>query len=224
VFYLGSPFFDDHGSWRPGFSQSNANALEFQLPSKLESDMLRLLIVLAVLLTTRTADAQSSPPMTLGTVSVVATSSPRFRVFPGVSVSPRPSAVRVYADNRFAGSDLETLFGDAIMSALVGQGYQRAAEGEGSYEVGFVVAMSGALSKEQLIEELGFSPGLSGSGGNQVEHGTLAVMLFKPGTDKIMWRGAIQAFVDFDADSQRRAQRIKLAARRLLRVIKQPPN
>lgn len=167
--------------------------------------------------------APAQQPFRLGPVSVVATSEPGFRVFPGVSVSLRPDSSKVIQDPRFADEHLEAQFREAIMNGLVERGYRLAPPGESSYEVGFVLALSAEMSNTALLDELGFSPGLADARSDRFERGTLAVLLFEPDGGPVMWKGAIQAFADLEADPEVRRQRIQLATQRLLRALPTPP-
>lgn len=169
------------------------------------------------------AMSQDQLPVRLGPVSVVATAAPGFRIFPGVSVSPREGGGHVYADEGLTETPLEPLFREAIFSSLVARGYRLAPPGESTYEVAFVLAMADAMSDDQLVAELGFSPGLPSADDDRFARGTLAVMLMQPDSNQVVWRGAIQAFADLEADPERRAQRIALATQRLLRALPEPP-
>jgi hypothetical protein len=190
---------------------------------KINPIMLRLTALLLALMATTSAAAQSHQPVRLGPVSVVATSSPTFRLFPGVSVAWRDSAVHVYQDETVIPEPMAPIFREAIETAIQGRGYRLREAGEGSYEIGFVLDLASDMSGADIFAQLGFNPGLAEASSERFERGTLAIMLMRPDGNEIVWRGAIQAFADMEAGPESRRERIRLAAERLLRSLPEAP-
>ena len=184
---------------------------------KFSSTLLFLLLCLSAQVT------WADQPVSLGLISIVSTADPRFRVPVGATVSWKESAVKVYLDDRIDSAPMISLYRSEITSALSDKGFKQVTGPDSDFELGFLLALPTSLGDEQILQQFGFNPGLQAGGGNRLEKGTLVIILIDPRSGRSLWRGALQAAVDFDANDTARKQRAKLAVDQLIELLPDVP-
>jgi hypothetical protein len=129
-----------------------------------------------------------------------------------------PAAEKYYEDARFKNSPIQSYFKEAIQQNLNNRGYRLVSSAADSdFLVGYVIALESSLKDEEINEQYHLNPGLPGQAvnSNQYEKGTLIIDLIDPGSQRSMWRGAMQGFAKFDTKEEVRKKRINLFVDRL---------
>jgi hypothetical protein len=132
------------------------------------------------------------------------------------SVYLQPGAVYSLADRVAAIEDdavvgeaeLHRLLVDAIHSYLGSQGFNQQVSSEKvDFRVGYVFATEAKLKDGTLAELFGVDPGLQSHAG--LEKGTLLIYILDGGTEQLVWRVAMQGFINEDRPVKKRAERVR---------------
>ncbi len=139
--------------------------------------------------------------------------------FTGTSYSWFDKATQYYSNPKLGDPALQGILQDAISNAMSLKGYKfNKNSWESDMFVGYVVALESSLSSEEIAEIYGVNPGLPELSNdlNKFEKGTLIVHAFDSKLGTLLWRGAIQAEVQFDSEPNVRRKRAQAAVNSLL--------
>ena len=140
--------------------------------------------------------------------------------FEGNSYSWHKNATQYYSNPKIGDPTLQGMLQDAISNALIAKGYTF---NKNSWEtdmfVGYVAALESSLSSEEIAEIYGVNPGLPELSNdlNKYEKGTLIIHVFDTKLGQLLWRGALQAEVQFDSEPNVRWERVQNAVNTLLK-------
>ena len=140
--------------------------------------------------------------------------------FEGNSYSWHKNATQYYSNPKIGDPTLQGMLQDAISNALIAKGYTF---NKNSWEtdmfVGYVAALESSLSSEEIAEIYGVNPGLPELSNdlNKYEKGTLIIHVFDTKLGQLLWRGALQAEVQFDSEPNLRWERVQNAVNTLLK-------
>ncbi|MFG0275372.1 MAG: DUF4136 domain-containing protein [Phycisphaerales bacterium] len=124
-------------------------------------------------------------------------------------------------DQRIDASVVEDTLRQAILDALVMRGYTVAPPSRAQRLVGYVAIVDYGVEDAELFARLGVSPGVGA--GEDVERGTIALFVLRPGARAPLWRAAGQGVLDPNAAPARRAERIASAVETLLADLPPAP-
>jgi len=127
-----------------------------------------------------------------------------------------PGAVYTLADTLTAIEDdavvseaeLHRLLIGAIHGYLRSQGFnQQILSEQVDFRVGYVFATEGKLRSGELAELFGIDPGLQAH--EDLQKGTLLIYILSGRTEQLVWRVALQGFIDEDRPVKGRAERVR---------------
>jgi hypothetical protein len=176
-----------------------------------------LLLVVLALTNCQTAQTPSKDDL-LSRAALTSISS--MGGFTGISYSWLEKATQYYSNPKIGDPTLQGMLQDAISNALSAKGYQYNKNSwESDMFIGYVAALESSLSSEKIAEIYGVNPGLPELSGdlNKYEKGTLIIHVFDTKFGQLLWRGALQAEVQFDTEPNARWQRVQNAVNTLLR-------
>ena len=135
-----------------------------------------------------------------------------------------PGADRYFEDPRFTDQALKPLLEKAIQQTLSNSGYQYTQDAQqADFLVGYLVALESELDDQAIAKIYGSAPGLMVQSTNDYEKGTLIIDFVDGVTKQAVWRGALQAAVNFDVEPPVREQRVTSAVGKLLNNFLQQP-
>lgn len=107
----------------------------------------------------------------------------------------------------------------ALITRLEPFGYRYVVSDNADFEVGFALALERDLNDSTINEKFGNSPGLHKV--DQLEKGSFLVYVKDIATDKGVWRGAAQGFVQDDFTQQQGQQRAESVVETVLKQFLQ---
>ncbi len=140
--------------------------------------------------------------------------------FVGSSYSWHKNATQYYSNPKISDPTLQGMLQKAISNNLSAKGYGfNKNSWESDMFVGYVAALESSLSSEEIAEIYGVNPGLPELSNdlNKFEKGTLIIHVFDTKLGKLLWRGALQAEVQFEREPAARWERVQNAVNALLR-------
>ena len=148
------------------------------------------------------------------------TSVSNMNEFTGTSFSWHKNATQYYSNPKIGDPTLQGMLQKAIATTLYTKGYKfNKNSWESDMFVGYVAALESSLSSEEIAEIYGVNPGLPELSNdlNKYEKGTLIIHVFDTKLGQLLWRGALQAEVQFDTEPNVRWKRVQNAVNTLLR-------
>ncbi len=86
-----------------------------------------------------------------------------------------------------------------------------------------VVVLGEGMTAREVLQRFSLTPSFQAE--RRYELGTIVIAILEPGTEKILWRGALQANVDLKLSPEVRRQRVREGISRLLvKLPRQPPD
>jgi len=113
-------------------------------------------------------------------------------------------------DGRPLNPSVDPLIREAIEKQLAEKGYQKAAAGTPDFWIDY-----------RMMRDRRGDPDFSGAGIGMMETGSLAVYVFDPASEKLIWRGYMEAKLDESATPDVIKKRLDDAVRRIMKPI--PP-
>ena len=149
--------------------------------------------------------------------SVVSSFFSAKRYIAGQQFAWLPGAERYFEDPRLSDKTLKPMLENAIQQTLSNSGYQYTQiPQQADFLVGYLVALESELDDEAIAKIYGSAPGLMVQNTNDYEKGTLIIDIVDGVTKQAVWRGALQAAVNFDVEPSVREQRVTSAVKNLL--------
>lgn len=150
---------------------------------------------------------------------VLTVSQPEFVLKQGDHFYWRSDLVYLYKDARKQPpDDIRPYLKQEIQTYLTQGGYHFTEQPEEArYGLVAVVVLGDGLTAREVLDTFGLKPAFQSS--RQYEKGTIVVAMFDAQTEKVMWRGALQANVDLELAAEVRLSRVKEAVRRLFRRL-----
>jgi len=177
------------------------------------------LLLLSVLLISLASHAdEPSKEMMLNRTAVTTVSS--MDGFVGNSYSWHKNATQYYSNPKIGDPSLQGMLQKAISNNLSAKGYEfNKNSWESDLFVGYVAALESSLSSKEIAEIYGINPGLPelSSDLNKYEKGTLIIHVFDTKIGKLLWRGALQAEVQIERESNERWERVQNVINLLMR-------
>jgi hypothetical protein len=178
-----------------------------------------------MIVTTATCVSCESPPRTaddlpeqLRDTALVTVGDMKQAVPDGGVYGWSPGLAAIYGDTPVSEAHLARLIQDAIRDRLAEKGYS-IGDTNTDLIVGYALVMENAVSDAAISQLSGLQPGLVGS--NSYEKGTLIIDITSASRRRSIWRGAVQANVDFDLPDDVRQERLSRAVAMLLAEL--PP-
>ena len=137
----------------------------------------------------------------------------------GGNFSWTPKGIHFYDDPRFGKKSLQLLLQDAILQNLARRGYRFESSANSSdFSVGYVLALESALGDDEMNAQYKINPGLPGNETQpgKYEKGTFIIDIIDSRGNRLLWRGAIQGFANFEMEEEQRKKRIKKVVNLLL--------
>jgi hypothetical protein len=104
--------------------------------------------------------------------------------------------------------NVDPLIRDAVEKHLAEKGYQKAAAGTPDFWIDY-----------RVTRDRRGDPDFSGAGIGMMETGSLALYAFEPATQKLIWRGYMEAKLDESASPDVMKKRLDDAVRRIMKPI-----
>ncbi len=135
------------------------------------------------------------------------------------------------AAERFRNAALEKMIRAGVDRALIEKGYRFADDGRPDFLVAEYVSLQEKLDSRTFQRVYGYDRGMGPTEGRSpydsktrvetYEAGTLVVDVLDAATREVVWRGTAEGKVDPQLDSEKRRQRLREVARRMLAAF--PP-
>lgn len=148
------------------------------------------------------------------------TSVSNMKGFKGDSYSWHKGSTQYFDNPRIDDPTLQGMLMKAIANTLDKKGYEfRKNSWESDLFIGYVAALESSLSSKEIAEIYGINPGLPELSNdlNKYEKGTLIIHVFDTKLGQLLWRGALQAEVQFDTEPNARWERVQNSINILLR-------
>jgi hypothetical protein len=165
---------------------------------------------LAVSCVTETVD--TTPRMKFSDTAVVSVKDAGNAIAAGSTIAWQPEAVRFYDDKRLQDAHLKTLIESEIVNNLQAKKMRVVDSTSGaSYIIAYAAALESSLDDSAIIQHFGLLPGKAPveTDNENVEKGSLIIYVINKKSDRVVWRSAAQAGVQFDATAEQRSARVK---------------
>lgn len=182
--------------------------------------LLQIKIFLFLLFLLASCQAEKSPDIDSLLSRAAVTSISRMEGFNGDSYSWHKGSTQFYSNPKIGDPTLQGMLQRAIANTLSEKGYKfNKNSWESDMFVGYVAALESSLSSDEIAEIYGVNPGLPELSNdlNKFERGTLIIHVFDTKLGQLLWRGALQAEVQFDSEPNERWERVQNAVKALLR-------
>lgn len=163
-------------------------------------------------------------PPELNRTVIITHSNPDIRVPETGTFTWMPRCLQNFDDPRIARGKLKKMLQEAIENTMESKGYTYKESVPCDLIVGFFGAVESGLNDKYLNSFYGFDQDskIGSAATNKYPKGALIMDIMEGRSGRSLWRGALQALVDFELDDDVRRQRVQLAVDQLLSRF--PPN
>ncbi|MCF7982262.1 MAG: DUF4136 domain-containing protein [Pseudomonadales bacterium] len=147
-------------------------------------------------------------------------SQPDFWLEPESTLFWRSDLVFFFNDSRKKPKGIRPILQQEIQGYLTARTY-RFTEDKNSARYGLVavVVLGEGITAADILQQFKLTPSFKAS--NRYEKGTIVVAIFDAMTEKVLWRGALQANIDLGLSPKARQQRVREGIARLLSHVPQ---
>jgi len=142
-------------------------------------------------------------------------SQPTFWLEPESTLHWRSDLVFFYNDSRKKPENIRSFLQQEVEDYLVAQKYYFPEDTSlASYGLVAVVVLGEGVTATDILKQFKLTPSFAAS--SRFEKGTLVIAILDAATEKILWRGALQANIDLNLAPEIRRQRVRTGISRLL--------
>jgi|GEM_PF-1564621 len=186
--------------------------------SSLHKTLYRLPFMLAILFIGSGCSSSAVDSDALSESMAITFSQPDFRLAPKSNFYWHSDVIFFYNDKRKNPEETRLFLQQEIQSYLAARTYQFPDNKNiAQYGLVAVVVLGKSVTVTDILKQFRLTPSFQAS--NRYEKGTIVIAILDAMTEKILWRGALQANIDLNLSPAVRQQRVREGISRLLRHV-----
>lgn len=184
--------------------------------------MVTITLFLPACVSVEKPDKSKASATDIRAITPLSVTSQGFKLNKSDPISWLPEAIKFYSDSRINKTGLKDMIEIAISREINNKGLTlRQNTSNVKYLLAYTAAMESSLDDRTILLRYGLLPGddLTMPASQSYNKGTLIIYLVDARTKRPVWKSALQAEVDFEADNFTRSQRVQLAVKKMLSTL-----